>query len=98
MAGEPGGVSHYNPVPILNSSEIAETNITSRLAWPKRTASGQLRLSPQFTMLASTFQTMRKSSEVKLTILAAVALSMTACRTEHRDCVDPQNRKEPDSY
>jgi hypothetical protein len=41
---------------------------------------------------------MRKSREVKLTVLAAVALSMTACRPEHRDCVDSQNRKEPDSY
>jgi hypothetical protein len=40
---------------------------------------------------------MRKSREVKLTLLAAVALSMTACR-EHRDCIDTQNRKEPDSY
>ena len=41
---------------------------------------------------------MRKSREVKLTILAAIALSMTACRTEHRDCVDRQGRKEPDSF
>ncbi len=41
---------------------------------------------------------MRKSREVKLTLLAAVALSMTACRTEHRDCIDPQGHKEPDSY
>jgi hypothetical protein len=41
---------------------------------------------------------MRKSREVQLTLLAAVALSMTACRTEHHDCIDPQGRKEPDSY
>lgn len=41
---------------------------------------------------------MRRSHEVKLTVLAAVALSMTACRSEHRDCVDKQNYKEPDSY
>lgn len=41
---------------------------------------------------------MRRSREVKLTVLAAVALSMTACRTEHRDCVDRQGYKEPDSF
>jgi hypothetical protein len=41
---------------------------------------------------------MRKSREVHLTVLAAVALSMTACRTQHRDCIDNQGRKEPDSY
>lgn len=41
---------------------------------------------------------MRRSREVKLTVLAAVALSMTACRPERRDCVDKLNRKEPDSY
>jgi len=40
---------------------------------------------------------MRKSREVKLTVLAAVALSMTACRTEHRDCVDAQGHLHPDS-
>ena len=40
---------------------------------------------------------MRKSREVKLTVLAAVALSMTACRTEHRDCVDAQGHLQPDS-
>jgi hypothetical protein len=39
---------------------------------------------------------MRKSSEVRLTLLASVALLMTACR-EHRDCVDAQNRLRPDS-
>ncbi len=41
---------------------------------------------------------MRKSREVQLTLLAAVALSMTACRSQHRDCIDHQGRKEPDSY
>jgi hypothetical protein len=40
---------------------------------------------------------MRKSREVHLTVLAAVALSMTACRTEHRDCVDPQGHLQSDS-
>lgn len=49
-------------------------------------------------MLAANSKAMRRSREVKLTVLAAVALSMTACRSEHRDCVDKQNRKEPDSF
>lgn len=40
---------------------------------------------------------MRKPREVKLTVLAAVALSMTSCRTEHRDCVDAQGHLQPDS-
>jgi hypothetical protein len=40
---------------------------------------------------------MRKSREVQLTILAAIALSMTACRDERRDCVDAQNHLQPDS-
>jgi hypothetical protein len=40
---------------------------------------------------------MRKSSEVQLTLLAAIALSMTACRDQRRDCVDTQNRLQPDS-
>jgi hypothetical protein len=40
---------------------------------------------------------MRKSREVPLTLLAAIALSTTACRDEHRDCVDAQNRIAPDS-
>jgi hypothetical protein len=31
---------------------------------------------------------MRKSREVHLTLLAVIALSMTACRDERRDCVD----------
>jgi hypothetical protein len=39
---------------------------------------------------------MRKSREVQLTILAAIALSMTACRDQRRDCVDAQGRLQPD--
>jgi hypothetical protein len=40
---------------------------------------------------------MRKSREVPLTLLAAIALSMTACRDEQRNCVDSQNRLLPES-
>jgi hypothetical protein len=41
---------------------------------------------------------MRKSREVQLTLLAAIALSMTACHdNERRDCVDAQNHLLPDS-
>ena len=40
---------------------------------------------------------MRKSSEVQLILLAAVALSVTACREERQNCVDAQNRLLPDS-
>jgi len=40
---------------------------------------------------------MRRSREVKLTVLAAVALSITACRNERRDCVDAQGHLQPDS-
>jgi hypothetical protein len=40
---------------------------------------------------------MRKSREVQLTLLAAIALSMTACRDGRRDCVDAQNHLLPDS-
>jgi hypothetical protein len=40
---------------------------------------------------------MRKSQEVPLTLLAVVALSMTACRDKHRDCVDAQNHLVSDS-
>ncbi|MGA2349493.1 MAG: hypothetical protein ABSF70_03590 [Terracidiphilus sp.] len=40
---------------------------------------------------------MRKSREVKLTLLAAIALSMTACRDQRQDCVDAQGRLLPDS-
>lgn len=41
---------------------------------------------------------MRKTREVKLTVLAAVALSMTACRSGRRNCVDSSGRIEPDSF
>lgn len=40
---------------------------------------------------------MRKSKEVQLTLLAAIALSMTACQDERRDCVDGQNRLLPNA-
>lgn len=40
---------------------------------------------------------MRRSSEVRLTLLAALALSVTACRSEHRDCIDAYGHKLPDS-
>jgi uncharacterized membrane protein YgcG len=40
---------------------------------------------------------MRRSREVPLTILAAVALSLTGCRDQRSDCVDAQSRKLPDS-
>lgn len=40
---------------------------------------------------------MRKSREVPLTLLTAVALSLTACRDPNQDCVDAQSRKLPDS-
>jgi len=40
---------------------------------------------------------MRKSREVPLTLLAAVALTSIGCREEHRDCVDAQNRIVSDS-
>ena len=39
---------------------------------------------------------MRKSREVQLTLLATIALSMTACQ-EQRNCVDPQSRLLPDA-
>lgn len=39
---------------------------------------------------------MRRSREVHLTLLASVALTLTACRSEQRDCVDAQSRKLPD--
>jgi hypothetical protein len=41
---------------------------------------------------------MRRSQEIELTLLAALALSMTACREQHKDCVDANNRKVDDSY
>jgi hypothetical protein len=40
---------------------------------------------------------MRKSREIHLTLLAVMALSVTACRDEHRDCVDSKGRLLPDS-
>ncbi len=40
---------------------------------------------------------MRKSREIQLTLLAALALSMTGCRDERADCVDAQNHKIPDT-
>lgn len=40
---------------------------------------------------------MRKSREVQLALLAAVALSVTSCRDERRNCVDSQNRILPES-
>jgi hypothetical protein len=40
---------------------------------------------------------MRRSREVPLTLLAAVALSITGCRDERSDCVDAQSHKLPDS-
>ena len=40
---------------------------------------------------------MRKSREIHLTLLAVMALSVTACRDEHRDCVDSTGRLLPDS-
>ena len=41
---------------------------------------------------------MRRSKEIKLTLLASLALTLTACHDDHRDCVDSQNRVQPDSY
>jgi len=40
---------------------------------------------------------MRRSREVHLTLLAAIALSMTACEEKTPHCVDSQNRLLPDS-
>ena len=40
---------------------------------------------------------MRKSADVQLILLAAVALSVTACREESRNCVDEQNHLLPAS-
>lgn len=40
---------------------------------------------------------MRRSREVQLTILASLALTLTGCQPEQRDCVDAQSRKLPDS-
>jgi len=41
---------------------------------------------------------MRKPREIKLTVLAAVALSIAGCRGQRRDCVDKLGRLEPDSF
>lgn len=40
---------------------------------------------------------MRKSREVQLTLLAVMALSMTACRDERRNCVDSTGHLIPDA-
>jgi hypothetical protein len=40
---------------------------------------------------------MRKSREVPLTLLAAVALASIGCHDEPRHCVDAQNHLMPDS-
>ena len=39
---------------------------------------------------------MRRSREVQLTLLASVAITLTACKPDHRDCVDGRSRKLPD--
>jgi hypothetical protein len=40
---------------------------------------------------------MRKSREVPLTLLAAVAIASIGCQEEQRHCVDAQNHLMPDS-
>lgn len=40
---------------------------------------------------------MRRSREVPLTLLASLALTVTACRDQRRDCVDAQNHLLPSS-
>ncbi len=40
---------------------------------------------------------MRRSREVPLTLLASLAVTLTACTPEHKDCVDSQSRLLPDS-
>jgi hypothetical protein len=40
---------------------------------------------------------MRRSKDVPLTLLAALALSITACRDQREDCVDARNRLLPNS-
>jgi hypothetical protein len=40
---------------------------------------------------------MRKSRDVRIVLLASVALSMTACRDERQDCVDAHNHLLPTS-
>jgi len=41
---------------------------------------------------------MRRSREVQLTLLASLALSLTACKNAPRHCVDAQNHLLPESY
>jgi hypothetical protein len=48
-------------------------------------------------MLKPRSQSMRRSREVPLALLAAMAVSVTACRDQVRDCVDAQGRKIPDT-
>jgi hypothetical protein len=40
---------------------------------------------------------MRRSREVQLTLLASLAVTLTACTPERRDCVDAQGRMLSDS-
>jgi len=40
---------------------------------------------------------MRRSREVQLTLVAALAITITGCRDERRDCVDSHGRIVPDS-
>lgn len=40
---------------------------------------------------------MRRSHEVPLTLLASLALTVTACRDQRQDCVDAHNRLLPAS-
>jgi hypothetical protein len=40
---------------------------------------------------------MRKSKDVSLTLLAAVALASIGCHDGPRNCVDAQNRLQPDA-
>jgi hypothetical protein len=40
---------------------------------------------------------MRRSPEIHLTVLVVMALSVTACRNERRDCVDSTGHLLPDS-
>lgn len=39
---------------------------------------------------------MRRSKEVQLTLLAALALTVTGCREQRRSCVDAQNHLLPE--
>jgi hypothetical protein len=40
---------------------------------------------------------MRRSGEVRLVLLASIALSLTACRDQRQDCVDAQSHLLPSS-